>query len=124
MGDYTPNHSPGTDVTYVAGGTITGGQVVHISATGRTVTATGAASDHVVGVACHDALTGQPVTVSRGGEQRLVAAGAITAGTPVKAAAAGAVAAWVTGTDNASVKLGTALDTVADTAFVHVAWSA
>lgn len=124
MPDYTPNHLPGESVTYVASAGITGGQVVHITATGRTVTATTAASDHVVGVATHDAITGQRVTVSRGGEQFPKAAGAITAGVPVKSAAAGCVAAWVTGTDLPSLVLGVALDTVADGANVAVAWRA
>lgn len=124
MGDYTPNHLPGESVTYVASASITGGQVVNLTATGRTVTATTAASSQVVGIATHDAITGQRVTVSRGGEQFPKAAGAITAGTPVKSAAAGCVAAWVTGTDNASLILGIALDTVADAAQVAIAWRA
>lgn len=124
MADYTANHLPGEVVTYNASATITGGQVVHLTATGRTVTVTTAASDHVVGVACHDAIAGQPIVVSRGGEQRLTAAGSITAGALVKSAAAGAVAAWVSGTDNPALVLGVALDTAADAATVHVAWRA
>lgn len=124
MAEYTPNFLPGADTTWIAGATITGGQVLHITATGRTVSATGAASDHVVGVACHDASTGQRVTVSRGGEQKLTAAGAITAGTPVKSAAAGAVAAWVSGTDLPSLVVGVAINTVADGAAVDVTWRA
>lgn len=124
MGEYTPNHLPGHNATFVAGGTLTGGQVVHITATARTVSATTAASDHVVGVANHDAVTGQRVTVSRGGEHRLTASGAITAGTPVKSAAAGAVAAWVSGTDLPSLIVGVAINTAADAALVDVAWRA
>lgn len=124
MSDYVPNFLPGNEVTYTAGATITGGQVLHITATARVVSPTSAASNHVVGVACHNAASGAPVTVSRGGEQRPVASGAITAGTPVKSAAAGAVAAWVSGTDDASLILGVAINTVADLANVDILWRA
>jgi len=124
VSDYVPNFLPGHELTYTAGAAITGGQVLHITATGRIVSPTGAASDHTVGVACHDAASGALVTVSRGGEQRPKASGAITAGTPVKAAAAGAVAAWVSGTDNASLILGVAINTVADLANVDILWRA
>ncbi len=124
MSDYVPNHLPGHSVTYVAGATVTGGQVVKLSATGRTVVAATAGSEAVVGVACHDAISGAFVTVSRGGEQRPTASGTVTAGVPVKSGAAGTVASWVTGTDNASLILGVALDTVADTLPVNIAWRA
>lgn len=124
MAEYTPNFMPGQSVTYTAGGTITAGKVVHISATGRTITLATAGSDHTVGVACHDAATGALVTVSRGGEQKVTASGAITAGTPVKSGAAGTVAAWISGTDNASLIVGKAINTAADAALVDVTWTA
>lgn len=125
MADYVPNFEPGSLVTYQVGATaVTGGQVLAISATGRTVIPTTAAARNVVGVAKHDAAVGASITVSRGGEQRLTAAGAITAGTPVKSAAAGAVAAWQNGTDDASLIIGVAINTAADTAAVDVLWRA
>lgn len=124
MGDYLPNHLPGNDVAYTAGATITGGQVVYLSGTPRVVSPTTAAVRNVVGIACHDAILNQPVTVSRGGEQRPVANGAITAGVLVKSAAAGQVSAFVAGTDAIDLILGTALFTVADQASVDIAWRA
>ncbi len=124
MADYVPNHLPGQNVTYIAGGTIAGGQVVVLSATGRVVTVAGAGARNTVGIACHSVVSGQAVTVTRGGEQRPIAAGAITAGVLVKSAAAGAVAAFVPGTDAIDLILGVALNTVADTAPVDVAWRA
>ena len=122
MGDYTPNALPGNERTFVAGAAITGGQVVYLSGSPRLISPTTGASAAVPGVAGHDAATGDRVTVLRGGEHKLTASGAITAGAKVKSAAAGAVAAWVSGTDNPSLILGTALNTAADTAAVDVAW--
>lgn len=124
MADYVPNFLPGANVTFVAGGTILGGQVVVLSATGRVVTVAGASARNTVGIACHDVVSGQALTVSRGGEQRPIASGAITAGALVKSAAAGAVAAFVPGTDAIDLVLGVALNTVADAAPVDVAWRA
>ena len=124
MADYVANFLPGQAVTFIAGGTIVGGNVVVVSATGRVVTVAGAAARNTVGLACHDAVSGQPVTVTRGGEQRPIASGAITAGALVKSAAAGQVAAFVPGTDAIDLILGTALTTVADQAPVDVAWRA
>lgn len=124
MSDYVANFLPGQAVTYVAGGTITGGQVVVLSATGRVVTVAGAGARNTVGLACQDVVSGQAVTVTRGGEQRPIASGAITAGALVKSAAAGAVAAFVPGTDAIDLILGVALTTVADAAPVDVAWRA
>lgn len=122
MADYVPNIIPGHEVTYTAGGTITGGQLVTLSATGRVVTVAGLAATGVVGIACHDAVSGQPVTVSRGGEQRPIASGAITAGARVMAGALGTVIVWTSGTDNPAISVGIALNTVADAAPVDVAW--
>jgi Uncharacterized conserved protein (DUF2190) len=122
MSDYTPNHLPGASVTFVAGATITGGQVVSISATGRVVSPSGAGSTAYVGVAEHDAASGQTVVVARGGEHKLTASGVIVAGAKVKTGVAGTVAAWVTGTDNPALVVGTAINTAADAAPVDVIW--
>jgi hypothetical protein len=83
--------------TLTAGGTITAGNVVYLSAAG-TVSATTAASSAVLGSAASDATVGQKVGVLLGGVQRLVAAGAIAAGALVISAANGRVATIGAGT--------------------------
>jgi predicted RecA/RadA family phage recombinase len=124
VSDYVPTAIPGHEFTYTAGAAITGGQVVHITATGRVVSPTGAASNKTVGIAVQDVASGASFTVSRGGIQLPKASGAITAGVPVKSAAAGCVAAWVSGTDAADLIVGVALSTVIDGAIVETLWRA
>lgn len=124
MSDYVPHLVPGNYATFTAGAAIVGGQVVHLTATGRVVSPTTAASNKTVGIACHAAASGAPVTVTRGGEQLPRATGAITAGALVKSATAGTVAAWVSGTDAADLALGVALNTVADGGTATVLWRA
>jgi hypothetical protein len=125
VAEYTPNHLPGENVSYVAGGTITGGQCVILSATGRTVTASSGDTAACVGIAVHDAISGQAVTVARGGEQRPIVNAAVAAGALVKAAAAGRVITWVSGTDNPSLIVGVALATAAASGDpLAVAWRA
>jgi predicted RecA/RadA family phage recombinase len=82
VSDYVPTAIPGHEFTYTAGAAITGGQVVHITATGRVVSPTGAASNKTVGIAVQDVASGASFTVSRGGIQLPKASGAITAGVP------------------------------------------
>lgn len=54
---------PGTAQTLGAGGTITGGDLVTLSAVSTVIKAAAAASTAYIGVAAHDASTGQKVTV-------------------------------------------------------------
>lgn len=103
MADYLPKYFAGDTVTLVAGeGGVTGGQLVDVTGT----TATDGAC--VAGVAGTDVPAGSPVTVFREGVQRLTAAGAITQGQPLKAAAGGAVTVWANGTDAANLYIGDA----------------
>ena len=91
MSDYVPLFKPGQAITSQASAAITGGQLVAVSGSG-TVAPTAAATVAWVGVAAFDAGNGEKVTIHKGGVQRIVASGAITAGDQVVAAAAGKVA--------------------------------
>ena len=71
--------SPGDHITVTAGGTITGGQIVAYSAN-RTVVTAGAASMLVAGVALHDAVSGEKLTIATDGVWPLKATGAISFG--------------------------------------------
>lgn len=112
MGIYAPNNFPGDRLPYTAGANIAAGQLVFISAN-ETVSPTTAATASVEGVAAYDCLSGGQVTVIEVGKHTLAASGTITAGSPVKSAAAGAVAAWVSGTDDASLIVGHATSAAA-----------
>lgn len=93
MADYIPKFVPGDAVTFTASAAVTGGRLVAASGE-RTVEPAGANSASVVGVAGRDAAQGEQVTVYIGRPvQRLIAAGAITAGAQVGSAAAGKVSA-------------------------------
>lgn len=113
-----PNYLPKVDtkhsITRTASADITGGRVVEVTNSGQVAMAA-ADSAKVLGVAMHDAKSGQPVTVSLDKIQRPQASGAITAGAKVYTGANGVVSA--TGTNN---PIGIALNTVADGAQVDV----
>jgi predicted RecA/RadA family phage recombinase len=115
VADYLPKFKPGEAVTLpaVATAAITGGQLV-------TVAGAPAAADSVtwVGVAAQDVAIGQPVGVYTDGVQRLTAAGAFAAGTPLKCAANGQVTTWVSGTDNYDRYVGLALEAASGAASV------
>ncbi|CAI9400424.1 hypothetical protein AESSP_00385 [Aestuariimicrobium sp. T2.26MG-19.2B] len=114
MPNYLPKIDRGAAITRTASADVTGGRVVEVT-TSKAVAMAGADSAKVLGVALHDAKSGEAVTVSLDGVQRPVASGAITAGAKVYTAAGGAVSA--TGTTN---PIGIALETVADGAQVDV----
>lgn len=63
MADFTPVFMPGTAQTLSAGGAITGGDLVTLSAASTVIKAAAIASAAYVGVAAHDASTGTKVTV-------------------------------------------------------------
>lgn len=63
MADYVSVFMSGTHQTLGAGGTITGGDLVTLSAASTAVKAAANASTSYIGVAAHDASTGQKVTV-------------------------------------------------------------
>lgn len=84
---------PGESVTFAAGGTITDGQLVTVSADRTVVAATAANGAKAIGSAATDAVNGGDVLVLLGGVQRLVAASDINAGDLVVAADGGKIAA-------------------------------
>lgn len=100
MADYTPIFTGGVRPRgYTAGGTITGGQVVELSAA-NTVIAAGAASVKAVGVASQDAVSGALVTVwpLPGVSHEVVSSAAVAVGDNLACAAAGQVAPIAAGT--------------------------
>lgn len=120
MAEYLPLYKPGQSITRSASASITGGQLVMVSGSGTVAPAT-ASTPAWVGVAAFDAANGDKLTVHKGGVQRPLASGAVTAGDAVVAAAngrvstlaaaSGAVAADI---NNARAVVGTALSTATD----------
>jgi hypothetical protein len=98
--------------TLTAGGTITGGQLVALNGN-RQVVAAGAASNAVLGVALHNAVSGEKVTVASDGVWPITASGAIAAGDTLIAAAAGAVSTAGAAPDARQV-VGRALDAISN----------
>lgn len=122
MADWTQKFAPGQSVSYTAGGAITGGNVVALSAA-NTCTATSAASAVALGVASRDVAVGELVEIMRGGVQRCVAAAAVTVGQPLKTAASGRVTPMTIGTDPQDQYIGFALTAAAGAASVlDVQW--
>ncbi len=110
MGDYVPKHGNVDDFpTFVAGGTITGGDVVVFSASNTVVTASGG-SGLVAGIATKDAVSGERLAVARLGVQRPTAGGTIAFGDPLKSAASGRVVPYVVGTDAVNLLIGYATE--------------
>lgn len=85
--------NPGDSVTFTAGGAITDGQLVTVSADRTVIAATAANGAKAIGSAATDAASGAEVLVLLGGVQRLIAASDITAGALVVAADGGMIAA-------------------------------
>lgn len=116
MADYTEVFPLGAaGFTSQASGTINGGDCVAVSGS-NTVAAAAAGALTVIGVAAHDATSGQKVTVLplKMVHETLAGAGGVTAGNPLKVgASAGKLVLWVTGTDSAAAFLGVALNTAA-----------
>lgn len=120
MADYSPIFIGAQPYTAIVGASaVTGGQLVEISATG-VIGPAGAGSVKVVGIVAQDGITGANVTVHRGGIQSIVTPAGVTAGQTLKAAAAGTVATWVSGTDAADLIIGRAITTAAGTAAAQV----
>lgn len=115
MGAYEPKYLMSDVITGTASATITGGQLLIVSATGTVGPAT-ADSNAVIGVAAHDAIaTEQVAYFPRGKVHISTAAGGITAAARVNSAAAGTVAS----ASAAVANIGIALTTAADTALVE-----
>ena len=92
MGNVVEYQYPADKLTYTAEGAITGGQLVEL-VDDRTVSAAGADSLKVVGVAQYDAADGELVGISSKGVYGLTASGAINAGDLIVSAASGAAKA-------------------------------
>lgn len=89
---YLPLYRPGDTVTFQVTTDLDAGQVVQVGAADMSVAPAEAGSTSVVGVAGHDAAVGDRVTVEVGKPiHELSAAGAITRGDKLVAAAGGAV---------------------------------
>ncbi len=105
--------------TVKAAQSVSGGDLVELTAD-REVQAAGAGSLVVLGVALHDAAAGKPVTVATCGVWPVKAAGAITQGARLEAAAAGDARTLQTvdaaGSLDPRCKIGIALEDIADTA--------
>lgn len=118
MSDYTIVMPQGP-FTSSASAAVTGGQLVEVTGD-NTVGPAAAGSLKVVGQANHDAASGADLTVDgRGPIREGTASGAITAGDRLKAAANGAVAKYVDGTDAVTLVVGVALAGAADAATVR-----
>jgi hypothetical protein len=113
VADYTPVFPLLGPFTSQASGTISGGDCVEVSGSG-TVAAAAAGSLKVVGVAAHDASSGQKVAVIplKAVHETLAGAGGVTAGNPLKVGASPSkLILWVTGTDSGAAFVGVALTT-------------
>jgi hypothetical protein len=96
MSDYSPKYLPGSTITAVTSGVVTGGQQLVVSGTG-TVAAASGTSAAWVGTALCDAASGAYVTLAgRGPVHVSTASGGVTAGQQVECAASGLVAAGAT----------------------------
>jgi len=104
-------------ITMTGGAAVTAGQVVAYTAN-RTAGPAANGSAVVAGVAMqsYDNVpgTGSKLAVATGGVWYLTASGAIGYGQKVTAAAAGAVRAYVPGTDDASLIIGKATESIAN----------
>jgi hypothetical protein len=103
--------------TYTATGTIAAGNLVEFTGN-RTVAATGTGGTSVVvaGVALHDAISGQVVSVGIRGTWPMVAQGAITAGARLKSGTVAGAVAVAGATPDARAVIGVAEEAIADTA--------
>lgn len=110
MADHLPKFKPGQAVTFTAGGTIEGGQVVEVGTADRTVVVASAASAKAIGTAGHDAISGDKLVVHLAGPvDTAKAAAAIVRGAKVEAGAAGTIQTATTG-----LVLGIALGSASD----------
>lgn len=110
-GEYAPLYMPGDVITCVTSAAVTAGRLVAVSGNG-TVAHAGVDSNAVLGMAAFDAALGTNVSVHGRGQVHIsTAAGGITAGARVNAAANGTVATAAAGVGNIGIAMTTALDT-------------
>lgn len=113
----SPVFESGLAYTRKASAAITGGQLVEVSGSG-TVAPCAATSAKWLGTAAFDAAVGEDVTVHIAGVQRLLASGAVPAGSVVVAAAAGRVV--VNAAPAVGQQVGVAINTAADGAVAEI----
>ena len=128
MADYTPKFLPGQAITLQASGTLSGGDLLVVSGSGTVAKAGADAAQNYVGVAGHDAVSGQKLTVfANKPVHQSIADGAVTAGDLLTTTAtanrqvkkAAAVTTPTAGDVNVSRAIvGLALTTAADNATV------
>jgi len=122
MADYSPVYANGIEpFTSTAASTITGGTFVEAATTGA-VQVSGTASTKVVGVAAHDAVTGQRVTIwpLPGVVHEIAHTAGGTVGDCITSLSTGLCASTTVGTAAAAgTDLGTALTTAAATALIR-----
>jgi predicted RecA/RadA family phage recombinase len=106
--DYLPKFKPGQAISRTATGTITAGNLVTVAGA-----VAGADSTTWLGVASHDATSGQLFGVYTDAVQRLTASAAIAAGDRVKCAAAGKIATLTAASDAYDRLVGIALEAAA-----------
>lgn len=117
MAEHTPKYFPADRLPRTTSATVTGGQVLAVSGN-DTVAPIAAPNEAWLGVAAHDAASGERVVVYTVGVHQVPASGAIAAGKPVIGAAGGAVAAFTNGTDEPEEIIGTALSAAASSLVV------
>jgi hypothetical protein len=122
VADYTPKFPLGAAGFGLSlGGTVSGGQLLAVSASSTVVAATTALAAKVIGLASRDGLSGDKITVLplKMVHETVCGTGGVTAGDPLKTDNTGLVTLWVTGTDAANLWIGEALTTAAATATVR-----
>lgn len=86
--DNLMNVSP---LQFIAGGTVSKNQLVKLDSTANQVVAASAATDQVVGVALHDASSGDQISIQVFGVAKCISDGTVTLHAQVEAAASGKV---------------------------------
>jgi predicted RecA/RadA family phage recombinase len=97
MPDFLPKYEDADRLTYIAGGTIVGGNVVEFTAA-NTVSASTGVSSKVAGIALFDATVGQQITITRTGVCELVTTSNVAVGDHVTSSTGGGVAPIGAGT--------------------------
>lgn len=112
-------YAPGQDLTTVATGTIAPYRFVAVSANrsgGNLAVAHATAAGRALGVSTHDAISGETLTVARGGIVRVTTSAAIAAGAAIEIAADGKAVTATTG-----IVVGTAVTGAASGALAEIA---
>lgn len=108
----------GTRISFVAGGTISVGDIVKMDSTANQVIRCAAATDVMIGVATIDAVSGEDVSVQITGTAKITAEGNIVAGNDIGLAATptyhGVAVTLAAGGGTLRRTLGVALEAAAD----------